>query len=225
MVLNFYVFDSTHIMSNSEASDSKALRYKGLSAVDKKTIELIELIDKYEKLMNDNVRKKFKDGFMNLSRANFNNSTFGRTFGIDNFDRRSHEACKHILNDNNKYSLIGSIKESNGNNITESTDTETEKLDVIQQEKVQNSLDTVDITSRNLRHRKNKVVRNTERTDKSHKKDPLYQFGGLVPHELKYAQEFFSDGLEDLISSLNVRIQIINLIDELNELKNNSEVI
>jgi hypothetical protein len=49
-------------------------------------------------------------------------------------------------------------------------------------------------------------------------KDPLSQFGSLVPYQLHEAQKFFETGLSNIIDILNLQTKIINLINDIEEL-------
>ena len=55
-----------------------------------------------------------------------------------------------------------------------------------------------------------------EKTDHDEFRDPIKQFGTIVPYELYKCQENFNNGLNQLIQIINLQKQINQLIQELN---------
>ncbi|KAK6457409.1 uncharacterized protein RJT20DRAFT_127633 [Scheffersomyces xylosifermentans] len=76
------------------------------SEIDAKTIELVELVAKYEQLVNDDNRLNFINGFLNLSRANYNTGTISKRFGADFYDLRPHTACVSLQYKKDTFELV-----------------------------------------------------------------------------------------------------------------------
>lgn len=86
-------------------------------------------------------------------------------------------------------------------------------------------------SSSSLKNRKDQVVRNkrTEKSDISETfqsdtsvkeaklVDPLRQFGGLVPYQLRQSQNYFEDWLSNSIQVLNLQKEISALIKKIEE--------
>lgn len=56
----------------------------------------------------------------------------------------------------------------------------------------------------------------------SNLKDPINQFGGLVPYQLRQSQSFFNDSLQGSIETVNLRNKIHKLINKIELLKQTS---
>lgn len=186
--------------------DSKNQR--ALSPIDNKTIELLELIDEYEKLANEN-RLNYINGFLNLSRANYNNGTLGKKFGVESFDMRPYQSCKRV-SIGDEIEIVDILQEGIEKKATEVL------------EKPSNASDTIESTFKN---RKTKEKRTNDsatgiddiETQKSLIKDPIHQFGGLVPYQLKQSQKDFNDSIFVSVRIINLQKRIEILIKEIEE--------
>lgn len=174
----------------SEAQDSEQ---------DTKLIELLQLINEYEKLANDSLRHNFINGHLNLSRANYNSP---RKFGTDSLDLRPYQACK-VVGKNfeliDKLALQKLLKK--------------EKATMKDNEKKPESEGA-------LRNRKTKIEKeetvSVSEEDEVTLKDPVLQFGGLVPYQLREAQANFSAGLSDALRLHTLRCKITAMVDIIN---------
>lgn len=162
---------------------------------DSKTIQLLELLDRYQLLTTSN-RDNFINGFFNLSRANFQNEK--SRYGSDKFDLRSYQACKIVeqINDG-EFQIIDRLEK---NKITK--------------KKVKSN----DEEKSSLRNRKEKSKEdeiNDTSGDDEEFKDPIRQFGALVPQELRISQNDFNKALVQSIEIINLQKKIEKLINEL----------
>ena len=162
--------------------------------IDNKTIQLLELLDKYQQLTTLN-RENFINGFFNLSRANFQNEK--EKYGLEKYDFRCYKACKiiDINSDNGRFELIDRLLKNESSSTT---------------------------MIRNRKHRKtgtiathDKEIVKESNDDEETFKDPIKQFGTIVPSELYKCQQNFNNGLNQLIEIINLQIQIKKLIQEL----------
>ncbi|KAF3987523.1 hypothetical protein FT663_00685 [Candidozyma haemuli var. vulneris] len=174
-----------------------------LSDQDEAVIKLLDLLDQYEKLANDQFRVNFITGMQNLSRANFNSEN--KKYGTDSLDRRPYEACK-VVEGSAVFVLKDKLKEA--------------KKDAIEEKESEKPEEST------LRSRGNKTkpekVSTTETVKEPSKslRDPIYQFGVLVPYQLRNAQASFNESLADIISMVNLRQQITDLVAQIEKAEN-----
>lgn len=164
---------------------------------DSKTIQLLELLDRYQLLTTSN-RDNFINGFFNLSRANFQNEK--SRYGSDKFDLRCYQACKIVEQTNDgQFQIIDRLEK---NKITK--------------KKVKSN----DEEKSSLRNRKEKskdhgMNDDTSGDNDNEIKDPIRQFGALVPQELRTSQNDFNKALVQSIEIINLQNKIEKLINEL----------
>lgn len=179
-----------------------------LSPIDDKTIRLLGLIDSYERLTNEN-RLNYINGFLNLSRANYNNGSLSKKYGADSFDLRPYGACKKIKV-SDKFELVDLLKEQKTRN-------EKPKVDNINEE---------DAAQSTLKNRKTNEIETEKESDDINEiesqepklKDPITQFGGLVPYQLRQSQNFFGNSLAISIKIINLQRAIKELIEDIEEI-------
>ncbi|CUM51044.1 unnamed protein product [Debaryomyces tyrocola] len=179
-----------------------------LSPIDDKTIRLLELIDSYEKLTNEN-RLNYINGFLNLSRANYNNGSLSKKYGADSFDLRPYGACKKIKV-SDKFELEDLLKEQKTKNEQPKT----------------NNINKEDDAESTLKNRKTKKTETDIESDDINDiesqepklKDPISQFGGLVPYQLRQSQTFFGNSLAISIKIINLQRAIKELIEDIEEI-------
>lgn len=202
---------------------------------DSLTIRLLELIDEYESTANGHFRLNFIDGYLNLSRANFNTGGV-RTYGVGDFDLRHNRACKTITG-KDKFELVDLLKnkllkEKSGkekNQQGEKSDNreqqikhrsgrtvEPEKSDK-ETGKSENERETPD-KDKEVKLKSqvtNKDIDGTEMMEFDNIKDPINQFGGLVPYQLRQAQNSFDKCIYDCIKLVNLQREINHIISQL----------
>ncbi|KAK6198596.1 uncharacterized protein RJT21DRAFT_122182 [Scheffersomyces amazonensis] len=211
-----------------------------ISPIDLKTIELLDLIEQYEKLVNDQYRLNYINGFLNLSRANYNYTS--RRFGSNSFDYRPYDACKEItINDNTgEINLINKLaihqsklsQQKKNKHEKKENDDEYEIIDVISEKGISSSSsstkDSISISTRSLKNRKENLSEKLSSTitveedplpSNSRLQDPINQFGGLVPYQLRQSQGYFNKALTDSVDIINLRSRINGLINEIEKLK------
>lgn len=176
---------------------------------DNAVVQLLELLDRYEKVANDSFRLKFIAGIQHLSRANFNSD--GRKYGTDSLDRRPYDACK-VVETQNGFTVVDRLKKQRAENALQK--------DVLEKKDPLES----------LRQRKN--TRKSEKTEEAlgskeekgvisepHQvpalRDPIQQFGVLVPYQLRDAQASFNDSLIDIVEMVNLRQQIAEAVKKI----------
>lgn len=188
---------------------------------DIKTIELLELLDRYQLIKSSN-RNNFIDGFLNLSRANFQNDKI--RYGIEKFDLRCYQACKIInLSSNNidQFQLIDRLEKNRLIKKSKEQEEQQQQKDNEQEEQQQQQKDKEQKESI-LRNRKEKKINEINELDDNDEKpiieykDPIKQFGGIVPQELRKSQINFNNALIELIEIINLIKKIEILINELN---------
>ncbi|KAI5959282.1 uncharacterized protein KGF55_005432 [Candida pseudojiufengensis] len=154
---------------------------------DIKTIKLLNLLNEYQELTNLH-RSSFINGFLNLSRANFQSETL--KFNKDSWDLRIKNSNK-IIKIDDELELMDNLKAIDSEDVEKETEIKNRK-----------------IKSRNT------AALNSE---KSILKDPILQFGALVPKELKLSQDNFNEGLRLSVKLINLRREIELLTKELDE--------
>lgn len=195
------------------------LHHQMAQTQDEAVVELLELVDQYEKLANDQFRVNFITGMQNLSRANFNSEN--RKYGVDSYDRRPYEACK-IVGCKDGFALqdrLEKLKEEKN----KQRELDKPNLNGSEKEVSDDSLSGKPETEKNepeksIRNRKNTKLGKKEtksNEDSPALRDPIYQFGVLVPYQLREAQAAFSNSLSDIIEMLNLRQRIERLIAQI----------
>lgn len=235
-----------------------------VSDYDSKVFQLIQLIDEYEKLVNDGYRLNFINGFLNLSRANYGHNT--RKYGSSSFDLRPYKSCKQVSFVEDEFVMIDILKQKRADT-DESTkkqlDTKTSKLSdwlksqekqlqIIDRKKEQNKYQNLDQKVDQMKNQKINLVDHVSEicredpypetsvgvttgsskftsTVEKHSsdttedvidlelplKDPLHQFGSLVPYQLRQSKFYFENSLDCIIKVLNYHIKINKLITEI----------
>lgn len=227
-----------------------------VNSYDQKFVQLLELVDRYEKLANGKFRLNFINGSLNLTRSNYNNRLLlGKKYGPDSYDLRPYDSCKtvDIVAGGEKFQLV----DQRGKQVErEKMEKNKKKLNSIQREKKGElgkedehkegpaeavstnedggSVVVTGISSESssagagtLKKRKDQPKKlnleiqaeslESKSTSAEEKKlvDPLLQFGGLVPYQLRQSQKYFEDWLYDSIQVLNLQTEISNLIKEI----------
>mmetsp|Transcript_7114 Transcript_7114/g.9003 ORF Transcript_7114/g.9003 Transcript_7114/m.9003 type:complete len:225 (-) Transcript_7114:1325-1999(-) len=212
------IFEDISIKQEEPADEEFKLISKSetsLSAIDDKTIRLLELVDTYEKLTNEN-RLNYINGFLNLSRANYNNGSLSKKFGPDSFDLRPYRACKQIqIKD--KFELVDLLKAQKDKS-EQAKNKSGQRKDAIE-------IKETDVKS-TMKNRKTKKVGREKESDEIDEieiqnpklRDPISQFGCLVPYQLKQSQSFFSNGLDISIKIINLQGEIKKLIEDIEEI-------
>lgn len=207
-------------------------RNSSLPTGDSVLIRLLELVSEYEDLANGDFRSELIEAFSDLSRATFNST---RTFGPDSFDMRPYEACKtvEVANDGtvqlhnqlHRQSLPESTKpKTQGarsrkirkNLESTSEDSNDSKVEKIELPSLSDSCASKGRTTA-LSSGSSNGASLTETKPKL--RDPIYQFGGLVPYQLRHAQTHFSNALAHSLKLVNLRFEIEVLISKVNETK------
>ncbi|RLV91585.1 hypothetical protein JA1_003799 [Spathaspora sp. JA1] len=168
------------------------------SEIDDKTIELLNLIDKYETLVNNDYRTNFIDGFVNLSKANYEHlgRGFETRYGIDSIDLRDRVACLEVDENFCLVDLTGKNKE----------------VDYEEKSKQGES-------GLKNRKRKEEKINKIEEVSEDVFKDPILQFGGMVPNQLRQSQNFFKKAIENSVQVVKLQRKIKTLILEIENLK------
>lgn len=237
---DFILLDRTALPSSSsdqEGEDDSATQ-------DAMVARLLELAEQYERLANGSFRSSFIDGFCNISRAAFNST---RTFGPDSYDLRPYPACKIVEMKGLELSLIDLFKtqrakekrddereKKNRNEKEEKQNQEAQEGPRSRRLKLSGLSENVDsklvasdtassagasgaqTTSKPLIF-SNLESKNTEEAPRY--KDPLFQFGGLVPYQLRQAQTQFLSALVHSIKLVELQQKISALIDSIRDTK------
>lgn len=199
-------------------------------------VKLLTLVDEYEQLANGEYRSLFIDGYMALSRANFNAH---KTFGVENYDMSAHEAVLQIQQLDGLLTVLDKVQEARKiqeakaiqekQKITKNSKENEQKLE--KEPKVNEQI--VDKSSSKKSKAKQVTRQSLSTAISSHKstssekptvktietpvkiKDPINQFGGLVPYHLKSAQDSFKNSIINAIALLNIQVQISAIVDKL----------
>lgn len=195
--------------------------------VDDKTVELLELVSRYEQLCNDRLRTDFIDGFFTLGRANYNSGSV-KKYGVDSLDMRPHEPSVtvevgdqwRVVKDTEKTEKSAETKKK------EEITNNDHDLRELQNEK----------SAATLRNRKRPEKEKPKKTEKPEKPEkiekpqktvtekslsepkkfnPLHQFGGLVPYQLRQSQLHFTAAIELAVERHNLAVRIEKLVAEL----------
>ena len=182
---------------------------------DEKTVELLELVSQYEQLCNDKLRTDFIDGFFTLGRANYNSGSV-KKYGVDSLDMRPHEPGI-IVEVGDQMSVKKIEKEDKNAKKAQNDGIMNDDNELRELENDENSNKT---TLRN-RKRSEKSTSNTVPSTKETKQpekpsfNPLLQFGGLVPYQLRQSQLHFTAAIELAVESYNLAVRIEKLVAEL----------
>lgn len=205
---------------------------------DEKVFSLLLLIDEYERIANDSFRSNYVEGFLTLSRANFNST---RKFGTDSLDRRLYDACT-VVEDVDGFRVVDLLSkqrvEKKAFKLAEAKEDEktktpkngeeergdaTEKIAVEKDngareegganERAETSGATLREASE-LKNRKSKS-KPTKKTPTWTLRDPIDQFGGLVPYQLRDAQTHFASALAESVKLVNLQKRISTLIRDI----------
>ncbi|KAG7194667.1 uncharacterized protein KQ657_004343 [Scheffersomyces spartinae] len=182
--------------------------HENLSAIDTKTLELLQLLDKYENTIMKQMDINFKNGYLNLSRANYNSGSLTKKFGIESIDMREHLANK-IVEVKGKDIVL--------KNVTKETIQETKKTYNTMKADESNNENGLRNRNQNIKSSKPKAFEESE--EGGILRDPIHQFGGLVPYQLRQSQTYFIKGLKDAISLVALRSDIQLLIQEIESLR------
>lgn len=193
--------------------------------IDLKMVQLLELIDQYEVLTNGDYRLNFINGSLNLSRANYNTGLLSKKFGPESYDLRSYNACKTIEVIKGHFKLVDNLKIQKEKDLLESekkTDKTVQSTEIEVKESEPTSTTTNLAKPTSLKNRKqlkkqkdNTITTTDEQLNKL--KDPITQFGGLVPYQLRQSQQFFQSWLENAMTIVNLQSQINKLVADITE--------
>lgn len=186
------------------------------SAIDAKTLQLLELLDKYENKVMRQMDINFKNGYLNLSRANYNSGSVLKKFGVESIDMREHLANKSVEFTGDGIKLVDLFEKNK----------EEKKYNLKDKKKTKESITSENATEKTegLRNRKLKslvtLALSTQETQEGPQfRNPLHQFGGLVPYQLRQSQTYFNNGLEDAVALIQLRSEILSLIEEVEILR------
>lgn len=183
-----------------------------LTDLDAKTVLLLGLVDDYQRLA-DTQRLHYVNGFLNLSRANYNSGL--RKYGPGSFDLRPYMAVKNVDIEGDQFKIQNKLANQR---ISDKQARENEKTD---KELSSEKTEIVSSDSSGLRNRKERAIfrEGTVEVSENRLRDPILQFGALVPYQLRQSQQFFVDGLQSLVQILNLRKRILTLVLEIEELE------
>lgn len=191
-----------------------SVNQESLSSIDRKTIQLLELLDQYQILI-EKLSLGYTNGFLTLSRANYN-SGITKKYGPDSFDYRPYNACKTIeVNEDFKLNeLLPKPQKKIKKNDKTTEDPNTLKSSDIQ---LKSNNDTGALKNRHLKKKIEKEE--TTEIDNVEVRDPIYQFGGLVPYQLRQSQDYFSAVVNDSIRLVNLKNKINRIVEEMDSFK------
>lgn len=214
------------------------------SELDRLTFELLLLVEEYQKLTNGSMKMNFVNGHLNLSRANYNAGTLSKKYGSESLDLRPRNAVKRIRN-GQEYEIIdmgtiekggsgkgpqefipqkptasgvsrlksGKLRRRKERENEQQKENENSKEEGNTSGKVETETETVE-DLRSKAEDKTDLNQTKEVIDVKFK-NPIYQFGGMVPYQLRQAQSYFTKGLEDSIKSLNLQKKIKEVIQKI----------
>ncbi|CAH2355985.1 hypothetical protein CLIB1423_41S00452 [[Candida] railenensis] len=230
-----------------------------VNSYDQKFAQLLELVDRYEKLANGKFRLNFINGSLNLSRSNYNNRlSLGKKYGPDSYDLRPYDSCKtvDIVANGGKFQLVDqrakqvereNIEKNNKKTVNNIQPERKDDSSIKDQHKggpaeaaningdgggggvvvTGISSESSSAGAGTLKNRKDQAKKlNSEIQAQSLESksssaeerklvDPLLQFGGLVPYQLRQSQKYFEEWLSDSIQVLNLQTEISKLIKEI----------
>lgn len=193
--------------------------------VDEKTVQLLELVSQYEQLCNDKLRTDFADGFFTLGRANYNSGSV-KKYGVDSLDMRPHEPSITV-------EVGDQLRVVRDDTIAKKTEINDEKDGKTNEDnELRNLKNEKNGEKSTLRNRKKPEktalnpatsTKETKETQKSEKPcfNPLLQFGGLVPYQLRQSQLHFTAAIELAVERHNLAVRIEKLVAELESTQSN----
>lgn len=218
------------------------------SELDLLTFELLQLVEEYEKLTNESMRLNFVNGHLNLSRANYNAGSLSKKFGSESLDLRPRNAVKRILytdkyevidmrdseTKTNATEKSGSTEDNSESRLTQETKTSASgvsrqkhgNLRSRRKEKEREGLEN-DEQEKALEETKVSKEKTSEKSapepkvyasEEAQFKDPIYQFGGMVPYQLRLAQTYFTKGLEDVVTAANLQKRIREVMQKVEDI-------
>lgn len=193
--------------------------------------KLLDLVSEYEQLANGAFYSAFVEGFSSLSRASFYST---RTFGRDSYDLRPYQACKVVTIEDSRFVLQDRLKaqakmkkvetqttslrkrgkrtevEKLGEDMKEEK-TSVSELDASKSEKPFEAENSCTTSS----HSKLQIASRISESDLSQFRDPIYQFGGLVPHQLRKTQDEFHNALVHCLRLLELQRKIESVMADI----------
>ncbi|SCV02831.1 LAMI_0H03334g1_1 [Lachancea mirantina] len=168
-------------------------------------LKLLDLLANYDTLL-EQLQTSFSEGFYQLSRANYHNkdSIRGR-FGMDYWDN-TFEGTQLISVSESAFNVVPF--ESRDDDLIENDisddDFKTEK-DLVRRRKL-----------RKQRQYEDGVNEGKRQIPRSHSKDPIHMFGGVlsVPTSLRQSQSSFKGSLAVIIELTNCRKQICRALED-----------
>lgn len=192
---------------------------------DEKVVQLLLKLNEYEELANGSFRTDFIDGFSNLSRAGFNST---RTFGPDSYDLREYQACKILVKNGNFFEVVDRLKRQREESkktttIEGQTSKEAPEESGTKKRTLKNSAKSAGATQKTEKgavSTSTSISAKTEPTEtrevESVKyRDPINQFGGLVPYQLRQAQSNFLAAVLHCVKLVELRRTIESLIEDI----------
>lgn len=184
-----------------------------LSDIDTKTVQLLDAVREYEEL-KESYRLNYINGFLTLSRANYN-SGLTKKYGMESFDLRPYEAVKTVTIRDNEFEVKDRMKQevskepkvSKPEESIEKNET-TLKLRKKQAKQTKNA----DATTLALDLEPKPAIEEKDGKVETKLKNPLNQFGGIVPYQLKQSQQYFAEALDQTVKIKNMETQIHQLI-------------
>lgn len=179
--------------------------------IDTSTVQLLELVDQYEQLCNDKLRVHFADGFFMLGRANYN-SGLVKKYGVESLDLRPHDANVTIA----VGEQLKVVREQKAETSKERDENKKSSSGEPHEKKEPNEQ-----TLRNRTQKRSNVEdedKGTTATDPILEKatfNPLHQFGGLVPYQLRQSQQHFLAAIDSAVDRYNLAQKIDKLVDDI----------
>lgn len=228
-------------VEENEEKDTNSKRLKTDNSVseDEKTFRLLGLLNEYERLANDSMRVNFAQAYLDLSRANYYGS---QRFNMDSVDMRPRDASTIVEWDQGMPSLKDKwqvyreqAKAGKGQKPVKA-----QNLELDNKEKKAKSEAEVEVEVKvgktapekesaissaikegtGLRNRKNpekieklgKLELDSSSENSDPPQDPVYQFGRMVPMQLRNAQTHFQKALADSIHLLRLQQEILLVV-------------
>ncbi|RKP28757.1 hypothetical protein METBISCDRAFT_9285, partial [Metschnikowia bicuspidata] len=165
--------------------------------------KLLDLVSEYEQLANGAFYSAFVEGFSSLSRASFYST---RTFGRDSYDLRPYQACKVVTIEDSRFVLQDRLKAQ-----AKMKKVETQTTNASKSEKSFEAENSCTTSS----HSKLQIASRISESDLSQFRDPIYQFGGLVPHQLRKTQDEFHNALVHCLRLLELQRKIESVMADI----------
>lgn len=207
---------------------------------DEKTFRLLGLLNEYERLANDSMRVNFAQAYLDLSRANYYGS---QRFNMDSVDMRPRDALNIVEWDQGMPCLkdkwqvyteqakAGKVRKPvKTQNLELDNKEKKEKSEVEVEVKVgktapekESAISSAIKEGTGLRNRKNtekienlgKLGLDSSSENSDPPQDPVYQFGRMVPMQLRNAQTHFQKALADSIHLLRLQQEILLVVGSL----------